>query len=65
MLAGDRKMNRILLKIADELDEADRLGESRDAPEGMRYIIMSDTLAKELASTIRKVGLLVDDVYNP
>ena len=55
-------MNRILLKIANELDEADRLGGSLDVPEGMRYIIMSDTLAKELASTIRKVGLLVNDL---
>ena len=56
-------MNKILLKIANELDEADRLGGSCDVPEGMRYIIMSDTLAKELASTIRKVGLLVDDLW--
>ena len=55
-------MNKILLKIADELDEADRLGEGRDVPEGMRYIIMSDTLAKELASTLRKIGLLVNDL---
>ncbi len=40
--------------LADELDKAERLGMSADMPEGMRYIQISDTLARDIATTLRK-----------
>lgn len=41
-----------MFEIADSLDKADRLGASEDIPEGARYIMMSDTLARGIAADI-------------
>lgn len=42
-----------LKDIANALDVARRMGEEKDEPEGMRYIILSDTLAKKISETLR------------
>lgn len=46
-----------LLEIAKELDDSVRLGADKDVPEGVRYIKISDTLARELAIKIRSIAL--------
>jgi len=47
---------RIYLKdLADSFDSADRLGNVKDEPEGVRYIQMSDTLAHEISSKLMKI----------
>ena len=43
-----------LERVADALDQAVRQGAAEDNPEGTRYIVISDTLAKKMASDIRK-----------
>ena len=53
-------MNRILLEIADVLDKVDRQGSDEDSPEGVRYITLSDTYAKELAAQLRRIGSLLE-----
>ncbi len=49
-------MIKVLDEIADSLDKADREGADKDTPEGARYIIMSDTLARQIAETMRQVS---------
>jgi hypothetical protein len=39
--------------LRDVLDGADRMGMPVDIPEGMRYIQISDTLAVEMANSLR------------
>ena len=41
-----------LRSIARSLDGAPRMGADQDSPEGLRYIQLSDTLAKEIAKTL-------------
>ena len=47
-------------EIAEVLDRAERIGEREDAPEGVRYIRLSDTLAKKLANDLRSAGRPAD-----
>ena len=39
--------------LADDLDACERLGAATDAPEGTRYIKLSDTLAKQISAALR------------
>jgi hypothetical protein len=39
--------------IADELDAQLRLGTGTDEPEGSRYLVISDTLARQLSAALR------------
>jgi len=41
-------------EIADALDLAGRCGSETDEPEGSRYIIVSDTLARRWARLLRE-----------
>ena len=50
------------LEIADAMDKAERMGASKDEPEGVRYIIISDTLAKQWASILRGEEYMRKDV---
>ena len=47
-------MNHIeaIKEIADLLNRAERVGAELDDPEGMRYIMISDTCARMLADTL-------------
>lgn len=40
--------------VIDVLKNAPRQGSANDEPEGSRYIILSDTLVKELIKTLRR-----------
>ena len=42
----------ILNDILETLRNAERMGQSKDEPEGVRYIQISDTLANELADRL-------------
>ena len=42
-------------EIADALDACRRQGESEDAPEGARYITLSDTFARKLSIVLREL----------
>ncbi len=48
MTAGE-----IAREIAAALDRADRQGAATDEPEGARFIVMSDTLARQWAALLR------------
>lgn len=48
-----------LLDLADKLDKAERQGFKTDEPEGSRYILVSDTMAKELSEAIRAMALAI------
>lgn len=39
--------------VADELDAVPRMGAETDEPEGARYLMMSDTLARQIAAALR------------
>ena len=43
-----------VLGFADQLDDAERIGNWKDDPEGTQWITISDTLAKEMASRLRE-----------
>lgn len=43
-----------LSAIAAGLDRAARFGATEDDPEGARYIVLSDTLARQIASDLRR-----------
>jgi hypothetical protein len=45
-----------LMMLAEELDRAERHGAIRDEPEGTRYVLISDTLARRLANDLRRVA---------
>ena len=45
-----------LLKLARALDESWRYGADQDVPEGVRYIQISDTLAKQIAQKLREIA---------
>ncbi len=38
-----------ILEVAKALDEVKRFGQTKDDPEGARFVILSDTLAKKLS----------------
>lgn len=40
--------------VADALDAAERQGERTDEPEGARYVVLSDTLARRIADGLRE-----------
>ena len=42
-----------LLELADQLDRAERLGNTEDIPEGTRYIQISATMARKIAQGLR------------
>ena len=48
-----RKSKSLREEIADALDMANRFGPKIDEPEGVRYIQMSDTLARQWATLLR------------
>ena len=50
-----------LRKAADELDAAERRGAEQDVPEGLRYVIVSDTLLKQIAADYRDCADVVDN----
>lgn len=43
-----------LSDISDAIDNAERFGMNDDNPEGVRYIKISDTLAKEISDILRR-----------
>jgi hypothetical protein len=45
--------------LADDLDACPREGAATDAPEGARYIKLSDTLARQIAAALRRKEPLV------
>lgn len=47
-------MQKELREYADLLDKAPRMGSDQDTPEGSRYIAVSDTLARQIASDLRE-----------
>lgn len=50
---GDRLITLEDIKIA--LEAAPRIGEEEDEPEGVRYIQVSDTLAKRIVRTLELI----------
>lgn len=42
--------------LARDLDDARRMGQSEDRPEGVRYILLSDTSARTLANQLRALA---------
>jgi len=50
-----KETREYLLGLAKLLDETKRIRNSIDDPEGRRYIIMSDILAKEIAVKLRRL----------
>ena len=49
-------MSRMKLsEIADALDKAQRQGKIPDTPEGSGYILISDTLAKQISADLREI----------
>jgi hypothetical protein len=42
-----------IIRMADRLDRAHRIGAKEDKPEGMRLIKISDTCAKEISCLLR------------
>jgi len=59
-MRGDDKMNQLdktyLFELAEWLDDAHRIGEDEDLPEGTRYIQISDTLAKMVTKALRAIA---------
>jgi hypothetical protein len=49
---GDRPSAR-RAQMAAELEAAPRMGAERDEPEGARYVMVSDTLLRQIAETLR------------
>ncbi|NWG75085.1 MAG: hypothetical protein HXY24_10845 [Rubrivivax sp.] len=45
--------------LAQALEEAPRLGADRDAPEGVRWIILSDLVAREVSLRLRQAACLL------
>ena len=43
-------------RAADALDQAERQGDESDSPEGSRRITMSDTLAQDIATNMRRIA---------
>jgi len=47
---------QVLRQLAAELEKAPRQGAAVDRPEGERFIVVSDTLAKEIVATLRRIA---------
>lgn len=45
-----------LRELAQQLDEAQRVGAFEDIPEGARTIKLTDTLAREIAERLRRIA---------
>jgi hypothetical protein len=45
-----------LQRLADDLDEADRVGVLLDDPEGAVWIQISDTLARQISERLRQIA---------
>jgi hypothetical protein len=45
-----------LRRLANALDDAKRGGTKEDRPEGMRYIVISDTLARTIAARLNEIA---------
>jgi len=43
------------MRLADNLEKAERIGADVDEPEGARYVQISDTLLREIVANIRLV----------
>jgi hypothetical protein len=54
-----------LTTLANELDSAQRQGSDKDAPEGTRYIIISDTLAKQISSRLVEIVETIKATNDP
>jgi hypothetical protein len=54
MATGPMDPYEFLIDLADGLDAATRQGSDADSPEGMRYIVLSDTLAKLISLQLRE-----------
>ena len=52
---------KYLYQLADDLENADRLGADTDEPEGNRYIQMSDTVTKLIAERLRKIAYNINE----
>jgi hypothetical protein len=48
-------------RLAQELEDEVRFGEAYDEPEGSRGILVSDTLAKQIATLLRTLSALVTE----
>lgn len=56
------ELKSFLNKLSEALDEAPRTGANKDEPEGMQYILISDTLAKDISFRLKEfAGLLEMD----
>lgn len=53
-------MNAALL-VAAALRNAQRLGKQTDEPEGVRYIVMSETIANILADMLEKYSAQIEE----
>lgn len=51
-----------LLELARELEEAERVGADWDAPEGTRYVQISDTLTRMIAARLREIAQGKDEL---
>ena len=52
-----KETREYLLGLAKLLDETKRIRNSIDDPEGIRYIIMSDIVAKEISTKLKSIYL--------
>jgi len=52
-----KETREYLLGLAKLLDETKRIRNSIDDPEGRRYIIMSDIVAKEISTKLKSIYL--------
>jgi hypothetical protein len=52
----EKRRHSAIESIALALDQATRYGADVDTPEGTRWIIMSDTLAKRLSTALREMA---------
>jgi hypothetical protein len=46
--------------MATAFDKADRKGEAVDDPEGMRFIVISDTLASQISARLRESAGVIE-----
>lgn len=49
-----------LQKLADDFDRMERYGGQVDHPEGTRYVVLSDTLLRQMATAFREIARRLD-----
>jgi len=49
-------LQKELRELADGFDRMERMGAERDVPEGACYVKLSDTLAQQIALTLRRAA---------